>query len=189
MKNLNRLVLSVTASCAMVLGWFAWGSGAYAGWNPNAVQNELPKVEQTIANFKKSDSGLKTYFEQAYGYAVFPNVVKGAALIGGARGKGLVFEQGRVIGRATLTQGTIGLQLGGQRYAEIIFFKTKEALARFKENKFVFAAEASAIAISDSASANAAYSNDVAVFSMGKKGFMVEAAIGGQKFRFVPQAS
>lgn len=158
-------------------------SALAAGWDPN----EGEKVQATIETFKKKDPDLARFFEKAHGYAVFPTVVKGGWMLGGAHGKGRVFEQGTPIGRATLSQGSVGFQLGGQSYSEIIFFKDKTALEDFKDGNLKLAAQASAIAVTAGASADAGYNNGVAVFTLPKKGLMAEASIGGQVFNFVPQ--
>ena len=127
---------------------------------------------------------MKPYFKKARGYAVFPNVGKGGIGIGGARGSGEVFEKGSVIGKTTLTQVSIGFQLGGQAFSQIIFFKDKESLERFTEGNFEFGASASAALISEGANASADYSDGVAVLTYSKGGLMYEASIGGQKFSY-----
>jgi lipid-binding SYLF domain-containing protein len=117
---------------------------------------------------------------------VFPTVGKGAVGVGGAYGKGVVYQQGEVVGYCDLSQGTVGLQLGGQAYREIIFFEYKEALDWFKTGNFAFSAQASAVAVNEGASADAKYDRGVAVFTMTKGGLMFEASIGGQKFGYQP---
>jgi len=161
-----------------------------AAWDPNddvkakdqGVKNN--EVAETIATFKNEDPGLKAYFKKAYGYAVFPTVGKGAIGIGGAYGSGEVFKKGRLIGTTSLSQLTIGFQLGGQAYSEVIFFKDKKRLSDFTTGNFEFSAQASAVAVTAGASADAAYENGVAVFTIAKGGLMYEASIGGQKFGF-----
>lgn len=111
---------------------------------------------------------------------------KGAIGVGGAAGNGAVWEQGSLVGSAKLKQVSVGFQFGGQAYREVIFFESKEALDRFKEDKFEFAAQASAVAVTAGASANARYNNGVMVFTQTKGGLMYEASIGGQKFDFDP---
>jgi len=142
------------------------------------------KVVDAITLFEKTDSTLTEYFSDAYGYVVFPNIVKGGLGIGGARGNGEVYERGRKVGNATLTQFTIGAQVGGQAYSEVIFFENEAALDNFKESKMEFTAQVSAIAASAGASIDAAYKNGVLVFTVGKQGLMAEAAVGGQKFKY-----
>ena len=104
--------------------------------------------------------------------------------IGGAAGNGVVFKNDDLIGMAKMTQLTIGFQWGGQAYREVIFFENSEALERFKENRLEFSAQASAVAVTSGASANAKYSDGVMIFTQTKGGLMYEASVGGQKFSF-----
>jgi lipid-binding SYLF domain-containing protein len=145
------------------------------------------KVRSAKENAVKSDPGLQKFFDEAAGYAVFPTVGKGAVGVGGAYGRGELFEGGQLAGYCTLTQASIGLALGGQAYTELIFFETQAALDSFKSGNFAFAAQASAVALKSGASANAKYSDGVAVFTMGEAGLMYEASIGGQKFSYEPR--
>lgn len=141
---------------------------------------------ETIVEFKKVDSGIAEFFEHAYGYAVFPSIGKGAIGIGGATGKGVVYKDGAMTGGVNMTQISVGFQFGGQAYSEVIFFENAGAYQRFIENEFQFAAQASAVALKSGVSANAKYSNGVAVFTMAKGGLMYEASVGGQRFKFIP---
>jgi lipid-binding SYLF domain-containing protein len=152
----------------------------YAGWDPDAEK----KAREAIAEFRKADPDLESFFSKAHGYAVFPTVAKGGLGLGGAYGNGVVFEKGRVIGKTSLTQVTIGFQMGGQAYREIIFFENKAALDDFKQGNFELGAQASAVAATKGASADVDYSGGVAVFTMAKGGLMYEASVGGQKFSF-----
>ena len=121
------------------------------------------------------------------GYAVFPTVGKGAIGIGGAYGKGVLYEGGAFAGYCDLTQASIGFQLGGQSYTEIIAFQTPAALDRFKTGHFAFDAQATAVALKSGAGANAKYSSGVAVFTMNEAGLMYEASVGGQQFTYQPK--
>ena len=144
------------------------------------------EVAAAIANFK-TDADLAKWFSTAYAYAVFPSITKAAVVVGGAAGNGQVFEKGAYIGDAHVSQATIGAQLGGQSFAEVIFFETKAALDRFKENKYEMTAGLSAVAAAEGKSKDARYTNGVAVFTHAKKGLMAEASVGGQKFKFTPK--
>lgn len=150
------------------------------------VTKDVKEAQGTIAVFKKTDPGLTRFFDHAVGYAVFPTVVKGAVGIGGASGSGIVFEKGQAVGKARLTQGTIGAQIGGQTYSEVIFFETVPALTDFKNGALALAAQVSAVAASAGASKDAKYQEGVAVFTHEKGGLMAEASVGGQKFSFEP---
>ena len=147
------------------------------------AQEDVPPV---VAKFKEKDPGMEKIFSDAVGYAVFPTVGKGAIGIGGARGKGWVYQGGGLIGKSTLTQVSIGLQLGGQAYSEIVFFQTKQALDNFKLGHLKLDAQASAVALTARASADLAYRNGVAIVTMAKGGLMYEASVGGQKFSYSP---
>lgn len=142
-------------------------------------------VEVALAAFR-SKPQLQSFFDTAYGYAIFPSAGKGGIILGGSYGKGEVYEQGRLVGYCDITQGTVGLQLGGQAFREIIFFQFKEGLDHFRRNEFEFAGNASAVAVEAGASTTNDYKGGVAVFTMHIGGLMGEAAIGGQQFRFVP---
>jgi len=153
---------------------------------PRVDDDMHQNVLNTIATFKKKDPGIQKFFDGAVGYAVFPTIGKGAIGIGGAHGNGELIVGGKAVGKTSMTQVTVGFQLGGQSYSEIIFFQTKETLDGFKKSDFAFAAEVSAVALTSGASANAAYRHGVAVFTAAKGGLMYEASVGGQKFSFKP---
>jgi len=133
---------------------------------------------QVISAFQKTDPGMETFFQNAAGYAVFPNVGKGGLVVGGAHGKGIVYEKSKPVGTASLTQASIGAQAGGQAFAEVIFFETPSAVEDFKEGKFEMSADVSAVVAGEGASKSAKYKNGVAVFTMAKKGLMIQASIG-----------
>lgn len=163
----------------------------------------------TIKVFKDAgESG--TFFAKSYGYAVFPTIGKGGIGIGGAYGKGRVYAAGNYVGDTSMTQLTIGLQLGGQAYSQIIFFEDKRAFDEFTSGNFEFGAQASAVAITAAASAEATttgtsagasggkhdattttvgteFHKGMAVFTVAKGGLMYEASIGGQKFSYTPK--
>ncbi len=184
------VVFTAVAATGLVM---ACSVPARAGWNPFATEKAGSQkvadaeVAETLATFKNTDPGIKVFFDKAYGYAVFPTVGKGGIGIGGAYGTGKVYERGAYVGKTSLTQVTIGFQLGGQAYREIIFFKDKKALDNFKSGKFELGAQASAVAATAGASANADYDNGVAIFTVAKGGLMYEATVGGQKFSYEPK--
>ena len=167
--------------------------GATAGWDPRKASADSSQtrsgnrsVDTAIRQLTNKEPKLKVFFSKAYGYAIFPTVGKAGIWIGGAYGEGEVYKQGGFIGTTTLSQLSIGFQLGGQSYTEIIFFKDKRALNNFKSGNFELGAEASAVALTAGISADTDYDNGVAVFTMPKQGLMYEAAIAGQKFSFDP---
>jgi len=165
----------------------AVSAAALSGITVQAADADLNgQAQQAIASFQATDSSMKSFMENAAGYAVFPDVGKGGFIVGGARGKGLLYEKGAVTGQTTMTQASIGAQAGGQSFAEISFFQTPQAVSDFKTGKFEMSAEVSAVAVKEGASKAAQYKDGVAVFTMPKKGLMVQASVGGQKFKFEP---
>jgi lipid-binding SYLF domain-containing protein len=153
-----------------------------------SVAKDESDVAAVIAKFKKKDPALATVFAESAGYVVFPTVAKGGLGIGGARGKGYVYQHGRLIGRSTLTQVTLGLQAGGQAYSEVIFFKDDAALENFKRGHLKLDAQASAIALTERVGADLPYRNGIAIVTMAEGGLMYEASVGGQKLSYHPVA-
>jgi hypothetical protein len=152
------------------------------------TSNEMQlDAARAILDVKKNDPGIQKFFDGSAGYAVFPSVGKGAIGVGGAHGKGLVIVDDKVIGKTSLSQITIGLSLGGQKYAQFIFFKDDTALGHFKRGNYEMGAQASAVAVTAGASADADYDGGVAVFTNVAGGLMADASVGGQKFTFEAQ--
>jgi lipid-binding SYLF domain-containing protein len=158
-----------------------------------------------IRTFRNAGQSAK-FFDDAYGYAVFPTIGKGGIGIGGARGTGRVYRKGSPIGTSTMTQVTVGMQFGGQAYSQVIFFQDRRAFDEFTSGHFEFGAQATAVAITAGAGAQATtggsgagasgtqdhaataggYHKGMAVFTVAKGGLMYEATIGGQRFSFKP---
>jgi len=157
----------------------------------------------TLELFKNAGQSA-VLFDQSYGYAIFPNVAKGALGIGGAHGAGRMYEQGRYVGDITLDQVSSGFQAGGQAFSQIVFLQDKRSFSEFTSGQFGFSAGVGAVAITASASALATsqgssagasggrkdaatvgeFYKGMAVFTIAKGGLMYEASVGGQKFSY-----
>ena len=144
------------------------------------------------------------FFSNSYGYAIFPSIGKGGIGIGGAHGKGRVYAGDVWVGDTSMTQVTVGFQLGGQVFSQIIFFEDQRSFDEFTSGNFEFSADASAIAITAAASGSAAttgssvgasggkkdattkgsYHKGMATFTVAKGGLMYQATVGGQKFSY-----
>jgi lipid-binding SYLF domain-containing protein len=157
---------------------------AQAEWSPNTSDKMELSVAQAILNAKQKDPSLEKWFDTAYAYAVFPKVGKGGIGVGGAGGKGIVIRGDSTVGTTSLSQVTIGLQLGGQVYSQFIMFKDETAFKNFARGNFEMGAQVSAVAITLGASADADYDSGVAVFTIAEGGLMYEASVGGQKFKY-----
>jgi lipid-binding SYLF domain-containing protein len=152
---------------------------------PAEQRAQLKKdVQSAIAAYKKADPGIERFFKESAGYVVFPDVGKVGLIVGVGDAAGEVYEKGKVIGTASMSFATVGLQAGAQGYSEIIFFQNAAALDRFKQNKFEFTANASAVIVKAGAAKANDYREGVAVFAHPKGGAMAEAAVGTQKFKF-----
>jgi lipid-binding SYLF domain-containing protein len=137
--------------------------------------------------WNRLDPNFETFVRQSHGFALFPQVTKGGAGIGGAYGRGVVYEGGQHVGYADITQGSVGLQLGGQTYSELIVFENKASLDKFKQNQLDFGATASAIIAKTGAATNARFVDGIAVFVRPIVGAMAEASLGGQRTRYAPK--
>jgi len=180
MKKNNILLIQ----SAIILSALLIGSVAKAQSKKDS--SLIKDCDTAKKEFLQTDALMKNLFDSAYGYAIFPNIGKGGIAVGGAAGNGIIYEKGKIIGRAQMTQVNVGFQFGGQAYREVIFFEDKATLDRFKEDKIEFSAQASAVAATKGASTNVKYTNGVMIFTQQKGGLMYEASIGGQKFKFTP---
>ena len=185
-----RRILAVILQAALLLSPTAWAD----------------RYDDTAKLFKEAGQSA-AFFDDCYGYAVFPTVGKGGFLVGGAHGSGRVYGKGTYVGDSSMTQLSIGLQAGGQVYSQIIFFADKGTFEDFTRGDFEFGADVSAVAVTAAVSASAgtsgaaagvsgekhdaatagSYYKGMAVFTIAKGGAMYQAAVGGQKFSYRPK--
>ena len=165
------------------------------------------KFDVAIDEFRAAGAG--SYIDASYGFAIFPGIGKAGLLIGGAQGKGLVYQEGKPIGKTVMTQVSLGLQFGGQYYKQIIFFEDARAMREFTSGSFEFSGQAAAVALNSGASAEvstggggrtsvtaangeitevdgAGFYEGMSVFTLSQGGFMFEVSIGGQRFSYEP---
>jgi lipid-binding SYLF domain-containing protein len=188
-------------------------AGSLRGWlllmaatliAPAAMADEYT---ETINLFEQAGESA-AFFSHSYGYAIFPSVGKGGLVLGAAHGVGRVYiSRGpKCIGDTAITQVSVGLQAGGETFAEIIFFQNKDAVRDFTSGDYEFGADVSAVVVTAGASGQApttgntassggkkddtmgAYHKGLAVFTIIKGGAMLQAAVGGQKFSYKPRA-
>jgi len=148
------------------------------------------QVKEAIAEMKKKDPTINDFFEESYGYAVLPKVLKGGFLVSGAHGKGEVFAEGQLVGYCSMSQATLGFSFGGEFFREIVFFKRKADLAELQHGgEYTFSAQATGVVLRSGAAAKADYGHGMAVFLAAEAGLMVDVSIGGQKFKYVPTSA
>lgn len=184
MRTISSLSVSILLS---VVGLCVVASCTTAPKTVEGKVNIEKDAATAIAKAQREDPSLAILMSRGGGYAVFPSVGKGAVGVGGAYGKGVLYEGGYAVGYCDLSQTSIGFALGGQAYTEIICFETPQAVTTFKEGHLRFDAQATAVALKSGAGANAKYTDGVAVFTMDEAGLMFEASIGGQKFSYQPK--
>jgi lipid-binding SYLF domain-containing protein len=171
-----------------------------------AVTAWASRYSDTVSLFKNAGQS-SAFFQNCYGYAVFPTIGKGGFVVGGAHGNGRVYAQGKYVGDTSMTQVSVGFQAGGQAYSQIVFFEDRRAYEEFTKGDFEFGADASAVAITAAAGGSVGttgassdasggmkdahtagkYYKGVAVFTIVKGGAMYQATVAGQKFSFTPK--
>jgi lipid-binding SYLF domain-containing protein len=174
-----KKVLISALSLVLTLG----AAAALAKWDPDEGAEYDEKAQVALNEFKEKDPKVQGFIDKSAGYVVIPTVGKAGLGIGGARGKGVLYEGGEVTAVVTLSQLSFGFQWGGQAYSEFIFFEDAATLENFKRGNYELNAQASAVAITAGASADAEFNGGMAIFTQAKGGLMYEAAVGGQKFK------
>ena len=143
--------------------------------------------KEALASFAKTHPELKEKINSSVAYVIYPSVGKGAVGVGGAYGKGEVYEKiGPIykrVGYSELTQISAGLQLGGQTFGEVVFFETADAFAKFKRSEIEFSADLSAVAAKKGSAVKASHEG-CSIFIVDPEGLMAEVSVGGQKLSY-----
>jgi lipid-binding SYLF domain-containing protein len=178
---MRKMIVAGLALSSFVLAAASWA------WDPDEADEYHANSQEAISEFKENDPSIQRFFDASSGYLVIPTVGKAGFGIGGARGKGILYENGAITAIVTLTQLSFGFQWGGQAYSEFIFFEDDATLTNFKRGNYELGAQASAVAITAGASADADFNGGMAIFTQAKGGLMYEASVGGQKFKVEPK--
>jgi len=181
MLRFNRKTSACLAAAGLAFAMFAATAVAH-----ESESELISAANSTLATFQQTDPSMTALLNRAPGYVVFPAIGKAGLGVGGAHGKGVLFEGGKPVGKAELTQVNVGAEAGAQKYGEVIVFESNNDLAKFKAGKFAFSGNVSAVALKSGVSGTAHFSGGVAVFTHGEKGLMYEASVGGQKFSYHP---
>jgi lipid-binding SYLF domain-containing protein len=144
-------------------------------------------AQASLRQMQAQDSTLQGFLDRGFGHAIFPNVGKGGLIAGGAYGRGVVYRGSEMAGYSDLSQASIGLQAGGQSFAELIVFENEDTYNKFTKGELQFGANVSAIALKTGAGSSATFKNGMAVFVMPKGGLMAELSLSGQQFKFEPK--
>lgn len=178
MKTINKNILKPVIMSVMVLLLVSCGS------SQNTSADIMADSRDAKATISKEHSNIAELFNNSVGYAIFPNVGKGAYIIGAASGNGTVYQKGTLIGYASMKQVDIGIQAGGKAFIEVIFFQTQDALNRFKSGSYELSGNASAVLLEEGVSRDVEFRDGVGVVTKAKAGAMAGISVGGQKFEF-----
>lgn len=154
------------------------------GSSKNANRDIMADSRDAMTTISNDHPNIKELFDNSVGYAIFPNVGKGAYIIGAASGNGTVYENGSLIGYSSLKQLDVGLQIGGKAYMEVIFFQTQDALNRFKSGSYELSGNVSAVLLEKGISRSVEFRDGIGVVTKAKAGAMAGISVGGQKFEF-----
>lgn len=181
MTSKNRAIVVM----GLVIGLMA---GCSTGSVTTGERDTLLKQAQVSRQeWNKVDPQFEAFAKKGYGYAFFPEITKGGFVVGGASGRGVVYEKGQHIGYADLTQMSVGFQAGYQDYSQLIVFENQPAMDKFKRNDIDFGANASAVVADKGAAMGAQFVDGVAVFVRPTGGAMAEASVGGQQIAYLPK--
>ncbi|MGH8274383.1 MAG: YSC84-related protein [Gammaproteobacteria bacterium] len=189
----STLTAVAIAVAGLGLGACTATTSTTSGQSPMAQVSQpstaYPQAHQTMGRMVGADPSMRKFLKNAYGYAVFPTVSKGALIVGGTYGQGGAFRNGKMVAKCSIAKGSIGFQIGGKAYSEVIFFKSKPYFDKFVNGNFSFDTGVSAVAANAGAAANVSYNKGVAVFSLPKGGLIASASVGGQNFSCKPAHS
>ena len=145
-------------------------------------------AQSTLTKMESQDPGIRDLLSRSYGYVIFPSIGQGGLIVGGASGHGLAYQGGNVIGTAELSQASIGAQLGGSTFSEVIAFESASAMDKFKTGKFEMGADAQAVIVKSGAAGATSFRNGVAVLQMPVGGAFAGVALTGQKLKYFPNS-
>lgn len=147
-------------------------------------ENLRNRAETTIQEMTTRNPAIADAIRNAPAYAVFPSVGKGGVLVGGAYGKGILYEGGRASGYVSLQQASLGAQLGGQSFAELLLLRTPGEIADVKSGRYSVGADASAVILTAGAAGSTTFDPNTTVFVMPRGGLMVDISISGQQLKY-----
>jgi lipid-binding SYLF domain-containing protein len=155
--------------------------------NPQEAASLENKAHATVGEMTTKDPSLQNVLQSAAGYAVFPSIGKGGMIVGGAHGQGVLMENGQTTGFLTLNQASIGAQLGGESFSEILVLRDPDALQRLKNGNFKVSANVSATALTAGAAAQAEFNEGMSAFTTTRGGAMVDLSVAGQEIDYRPR--
>jgi len=143
-------------------------------------------VKAAMERFRKQVKGASAYLKGAKGVLVMPSITKAGFVVGGKYGQGALLIGGKTVDYYSLAEGSVGLQIGAQKYDMVILFMTEEVLKKFRSAENWEAgvdAEITLISVGTQASVETLRSqHPIAGFIFDQKGLMGGVSIKGAKF-------
>ena len=178
---MRTLILSALALTTVV---YVAGCTSTEPQSENKREALREDSQTNLKVLERTDPSLAGVVDSSYAYIIFPDVAKGALVVGAAGGRGIVYEQGQMAGYAKLNQLSAGVSIGADTFSELVVFKTQDAFNKFKANHLSFGAGVNAVALKDGRAAATHFTNGVAVFVHDKGGLMADASLSGQNISF-----
>jgi lipid-binding SYLF domain-containing protein len=174
----------IFAAAALALGF---GACSHMSTPSPTEQADLEaKSNAALNNIRQHQPGIDPLLHSAAAYAVFPKVGEAGAIVGGAFGKGVLYQQGNVIGFVQLKQGSIGFTFGGKTYSELLVLRAQQDIDRLRAGKFEVGGNVSAVVIKTGAEAAGSLDPNTTVIVLPMEGLMAEVAVSGQKIEYAP---
>ena len=173
--TLLGLVIGLMAACATA---------------PATQEGKDELVRRAAAGLKAWDRavpGIERFAQGNLGYIMFPEINKGGVGIGGAYGRGVVYARGQHIGYADLSLGSLGPQLGGQTYQELIVFADEATFARFRRGRFDVTAATSMVLATEGYAGALRTAGGAAILYRPTGGAMGELVLAAQHLTFAPK--
>jgi lipid-binding SYLF domain-containing protein len=146
------------------------------------------KAVATLNEMQQRSPGLSNALQSAYAYAVFPDVGKGAFIVGGAGGVGVLYEHGMPTGNVKISKASFGASVGAESMAELVILGDQNAVNQLKSGSFDLGANVQAVVLTSGGAAPTGTVRGTRVFIMPRGGAMVDVSVAGQRISFEPLA-
>ncbi len=174
--------MSLTRTIALLAALFAGCATAPA---TRAEKESLQtSARATLDEMIARNPAIQDTIRNTPGYAVFPSIGKGGVLVGGAHGQGILYEHGVPTGYVSVEQASIGAQLGGETFAELLVLRTPEQITDIKAGRFTAGANLGVVVLKESASTQTNFNPNASVFVMPRGGLMVDVSVNGQRIKY-----
>lgn len=140
-------------------------------------------AEATLGEMIAHNPPIRDVIHQVPAYAVFPSIGKAGFLVGGAYGQGILYENGIPTGYVSLEQASVGAQLGGESFAELLVLRNAHDIQALKGGRFAAGADLGVVVLTAGA-AKASFDPDASVFVMPRGDLMVDISITEQQLNY-----